>query len=64
MRWVGWYRRTEKANWQRACEAESLDECARLLDKATRGLRIKNLNQIMTGGSYPAIGVRPKEKAR
>jgi hypothetical protein len=55
MRWVGWYRRREGAPWQRACEAASLDECARLLDKATRGLRIKNVNQIMTGGAYPAV---------
>jgi hypothetical protein len=51
MRWVGWYRRRESEPWIRSVEGETLDECARLLDKATRGLRIKNVNQIMTGGA-------------
>jgi hypothetical protein len=64
MRWVGWFRTDGKAKWQRACEAESLDACAKLLDKATRGLRIKNVNQIMTGGGYPNIGTQLKETTR
>jgi hypothetical protein len=64
MRWYGWYRRRESEPWTRAVEAESLDACARLLDKATKGLRIKNINQIMTGGGYPNVGARPKEKAQ
>jgi hypothetical protein len=64
MRWVGWFRSHEKANWRRACEAESLDACAKLLDKATQGLRIKSINQIMTGGGYPVVGTRRKEKAK
>jgi hypothetical protein len=53
MRWVGWYRTTDSAPWRRASEGESLSECARALDKATQGLRIRNRNYIMTGGGYP-----------
>jgi hypothetical protein len=64
MRWYGWYRRRESGQWIRAVEAESLEVCARLLDKATKGLRIKSINQIMTAGGYPAIGARPTEKVR
>jgi hypothetical protein len=63
MRWVGWARDNSKADWRRLCEADSLDACAKLLDKATKGLRIKSINQIMTGGGYPRVGVKSKEKA-
>jgi len=64
MQWYGWYRRRENDQWTKAVEAESLDACAKLLDKATKGLRIKSINQIMTGGGYPAVGAKLKEKSR
>jgi hypothetical protein len=64
MRWVGWFRAGDKAEWQRACEADSLDECAKRLDKATKGLRIRSINQIMTGGGYPRVGTKQKETTR
>lgn len=63
MRWVGWWRRREGEPWQRACEADSLDECSRKLNAATKGLRIKDVNLMMTGGGYPLIGGTKNEKA-
>ena len=64
MRWYGWRRRRESEPWIKAVEADSLDACARLLDKATNGLRIKSINQIMTGGGYTRVVTKAKEQAR
>jgi hypothetical protein len=64
MKWIGWYRLRESSPWRRACEAPTLEECSRRLSAATKGRRIKNTDFIMTGGGYPAVGVRPKGKAR
>ena len=62
--WVGWFRRSASATkWELACEGESLEECSRKLNAATKSLRIKDVNMIMTGGGYPMIGAPRKEKA-
>jgi hypothetical protein len=41
-RWTGWYRLTGRSPWQKAAEADTLDECARKLSEATRGLKLSN----------------------
>ena len=64
MQWYGWYRRSEAHPWIKAVSADSLDACAKLLDKATKGLRINSVNQIMTGGGYPRVGTKQKETTR
>jgi hypothetical protein len=53
--WVGWYRLTVDSPWVRACEADTLGECARLLSAATRGLGIPNTHEVLTSGAPPNI---------
>jgi hypothetical protein len=63
MRWVGWYRPKESAPWRRACEAESLGECASLLNEATRKMNLRSVNYFMTGG-HPPPSMAPKVRQR
>jgi hypothetical protein len=63
--WVGWYRLTEGSPWRRACQAPTLGECSRHLSEATRGMKLRNTDLIMTGGGYPRVprprgGVAPQ----
>jgi hypothetical protein len=62
--WIGWYRRRESDPWTRAVEAPTLEEASRKLTAATKGMKLRNTNFILTGGGYPAVGVRPTEKVR
>jgi hypothetical protein len=63
MRWVGFYRRREGAPWQRACEGATLEECSRRLSEATRGMKIRSTDYLMTGGQTPPT-MPAKQKAR
>jgi hypothetical protein len=51
--WVGWYRLTAASPWQRACEADTLERCAKRLSEATRGLKLANTNEAITSGTPP-----------
>jgi hypothetical protein len=53
MNWVGWFRRHRTAKWEKACEAATIGECAKLLTEKTRSMRLKNSDTILTGGAYP-----------
>jgi hypothetical protein len=53
MRWVGWFRRREGSPWQRACEGDTLEQCSRRLDEATRKLNLRSTDYFMTGGHPP-----------
>jgi len=64
MAWIGWYRRREGSPWQRGCEGDSLEECSRRLNEVTRGMKLKSVDMVMTGGAVPTIGIKQKEKAR
>ena len=59
MQWVGWIRLREGLPWKRACQGDTLGECARRPNAATRSLKIKDVNTIMTGGRYPQVGAPP-----
>ena len=64
MTWTGWYRLRPGLPWKRACQADSLSECARRLNAATRNMKIRSTDYIMTGGGYPQVGAPQTEAAR
>ena len=53
MPWVGWFRVDELSPWQKACTADTIEDCARRLSAATRHLRLKNVNECITAGQVP-----------
>ena len=54
--WVGWYRRTARAPWVRACQGATLTECSRRLTDATRRIRLRNTDYFLTTGHAPREG--------
>jgi hypothetical protein len=52
-RWVGWVRRNRRCRWEPVCEAASLDECCRRLDRIAGRRGIGQSNQVVTHGFYP-----------
>jgi hypothetical protein len=62
--WVGWWRRREGDPWTRAGTGATLDECARRLTRATRGMRLRNADEVMTGGGYPNVPPDPDRMRR
>jgi hypothetical protein len=55
--WVGWYRRGCGQPWVRACESDSIHDCAQQLSRATRDLRPRpgNLDEVLTSGGPPYL---------
>jgi hypothetical protein len=64
MAWIGWYRRRESEPWTGAVEAPTLEEASRKLTAATKGMKLRSTDYILTGGGYPAVGPKAKEKAQ
>lgn len=60
--WVGRIRSRKGARWEAVCEAETVGQCARLLEAAGKRRGILARNQIMTGGGYPKTD-RPEAPA-
>jgi hypothetical protein len=57
--WVGWLRPRKGARWERACEADSLGECSRLLGELARRRGIPDRHAVMTGGAVPDLDPKP-----
>jgi hypothetical protein len=64
MSWVGWWRRREGEPWNRGAAGATLNECARRLAKATRGMKLRNTDEVMTAGGYPNIPPDPNRPIR
>ena len=49
MQWIGWYRLREGLPWKRACQGDTWISAPRRLNAATKNMKIRDTDCIMTG---------------
>jgi hypothetical protein len=59
MKWVGWC--WQPRGWRRVCEALTIGECAHLLERASKRLKVPGRLQVLTTGAPPTF--TPKESS-